>query len=156
MALVQNSYLYHTRLDLPEFIEPGALTHMAENTIALLNYLTSNETTLGKSGKPLPLAGTSDTIFFSALGGHIFVMYSRLQATALYTTLSALSAIVVTNRVDWSRKGVYLAGLAGVMASFLGALVAANLCAFLTGVVMNKSLTWCVPPSAFNPPLAAC
>lgn len=50
---------------------------------------------------------------------------------------------MVTNRVDWNRKGVYLAGFAGVLASFLGALIAANLAAFVTGVVMNKSLTWC-------------
>lgn len=93
MALVQNSYLYHTRLDLPEYIEPGALTHMAENTLALLEYLTGNETTLGKSGKPLPLAETSATIFFSGLGGHLFVVYSRAQATLIYGTLSALAAV---------------------------------------------------------------
>ncbi|KAL8286292.1 hypothetical protein RQP46_004780 [Phenoliferia psychrophenolica] len=142
MALVQNSYLYHTRLDLPEYIEPGALTHMAENTLALLTYLTSNETTLGKSGKPLPLAAPSETIFFSGLGGHLFVVYSRMQATAAYSILSALAAIVATDRIDWSRKNVYFAGILGVTASFLGALIAANLAAATTGLVMNKSLAW--------------
>lgn len=53
MALVQNSYLYHTRLDLPEFIEPGALQHMGENTLKLLEYLTSEETKMGnRKGAP--------------------------------------------------------------------------------------------------------
>jgi hypothetical protein len=81
MALVQNSYLYHTRLDLPEFIEPGALQHMGENTIALLNYLTSPETTMGNSptAEKLPQMATSSIIFFSGLGGHLFFVYSRAQ-----------------------------------------------------------------------------
>ncbi|KAK4701094.1 hypothetical protein P7C70_g5142, partial [Phenoliferia sp. Uapishka_3] len=133
--------------DLPEYIEPGALTHMGENTLALLTYLTSNETILGKSGKPLPLAKTADTIFFSALGGKIFVVYSRAQATIIYGVLSAMTAIVVMDRVDWKRRKVYVAALVGVSASFVGALLAANLAAFVTGYVMNKSLTWCVPLS---------
>ncbi|KAI5479232.1 endoplasmic reticulum metallopeptidase [Pseudohyphozyma bogoriensis] len=144
MAIVQGSYLYHTRLDMPEQIEAGALQHMGENTLALLNYLTSAETLMGNSPSavPLPLAHPSDTIFFSALGGKLFFIYSRAQATLLYGGMAAITAIVVSDRVDWSRKGVYIAGAVGVFGSFVGALVGANLAAFVTGVVMNKSLAW--------------
>lgn len=117
---------------------------MGENTLALLNYLTSPATSMGNSptATALPKAATSDTVFFSALAGHVFVVFTRAQGSLIYGTLSALSAIVVINRVDWSRKAVYLAGLLGVTASFLGALIGANLGAFATSVLLNKSLTW--------------
>lgn len=144
MALVQNSYLYHTRQDLPEKIEAGALQHMGDNVIALLEYLTSNLTAMGNSFNaiPLPKASTSATIFFSGLGGHLFIVYSRAQATMIYGAIVALSAIVIADRVDWTRKGVYLAGVVGIGGSFIGALVGANLAAFISGVVMQKTLTW--------------
>ncbi|KAM0755633.1 hypothetical protein T439DRAFT_320338 [Meredithblackwellia eburnea MCA 4105] len=144
MALVQNSYLYHTRLDLHEFIEPGALQHMGENTIALLEYLTSNATKLGNSPNAprLPHAASSETIYFSGLGGLLFVIYTKAQATVFYGTLAAISAILVSSRVDWKRRSLYLAGYIGIGASLVGALIGANLAAFAGAIVMNKSLTW--------------
>lgn len=144
MALVQDSYKYHTRLDVPENIEPGAIQHMGENTLALLEYLTSNETAMGNSmhAEALPAMPTSAMIYFSGLGGHLFIVYSRAQARVIYGALASIAVIVVSNRVDWSRRGVYIAGVFGVLGSLVGALLGANLAAFITGVVMNKTLTW--------------
>lgn len=150
MALVQNSYLYHTRQDIPEKIEAGAIQHMGENTLALLNYLTSSETTMGNSptAKSLPKISTSAVVYFSGLGGKLFLVYTRAEATLYYSILVAIVAIVVSDRVDWSRKALYLAGTMGIGASLIAALVGANLAAAITGVVMDKTLTWYVLPLA--------
>lgn len=144
MALVQNSYHYHTRLDSIEHLERGSLQHMGENTLALLEYLTSNETTLGKPNQsgPLPRVAPSSFIFASFLGGKVFVHYSRATASLLYGTLVAVSAIVVAHQVDWSRKSIYAIGVASVLLSFVSAGLAANLVAYLTGNLMNKSMVW--------------
>lgn len=147
MALVQNSYLYHTRLDLPQFIEPGAMQHMGENTLALLRYLTSNETSLGKGeeGKQgLALVKRGEMVYFSGLGGWLFLVYTRQEATRIYTLLATLAVVFVTARVDWNRKGVHLAGVASVGGSFVAALLGANVAAVVTSKVMGKSMTWCV------------
>ncbi|TFY75137.1 hypothetical protein EWM64_g8876, partial [Hericium alpestre] len=88
MAVVGNSYMYHTRKDLVENIQPGVAQHFAENIMALLQYLTSDES-------PLPSldAGYSkpSTVFFSHMG--TFFLYSYATARVLYA-LSALAAIV--------------------------------------------------------------
>lgn len=148
MALVQNSYLYHTRQDIPEKIEAGAIQHMGENTLALLNYLTSPETTMGNSptAQSLPKISTSAVVYFSGLGGKLFLVYTRAEATMYYSILVAIVAIVVSDRVDWSRKAVYLAGTMGIGASLIAALIGGNLAAAVTGVVMNKTLTWYISP----------
>ncbi|SCV68329.1 BQ2448_450 [Microbotryum intermedium] len=173
MALVQNSYLYHTRLDVPELIEPGALQHMGENTLALLEYLTSNETTMGNSptAKKLPrMKSAADMIFFSGLGGKIFIMYTRAQgassiesaagaghlvhnltnwselwassATAIYAVLAKLALIVIVDRLVRQRKRLYVLTTAGVGLSLLSAVIGSNLAAAATSIVMGKTMTW--------------
>ena len=163
MALVQNSYLYHTRLDLPEFIEPGAVQHMGENTIALLEYLVSNQTTLGADGVNLPKLKTGEMVYFSGLGGHLFLAYTRQQATVIYGVLASLAVVVVSARVDWARnKRVYALGVLSVGGSFIAAIGGANAAAVATAVVMGKSMTWfvfwsrlrsfsCRPPVSLTP-----
>ncbi|KDE09627.1 hypothetical protein MVLG_00034 [Microbotryum lychnidis-dioicae p1A1 Lamole] len=161
MALVQNSYLYHTRLDVPELIEPGALQHMGENTLALLEYLTSNETALGNSptAKKLPkMKSAADTIFFSSMGGKFFIMYSRAQATAIYAVLATLAFIVVSDRLVRQRKRLYVLTTAGVGLSLLAAILGSNLAAAATSIVMGKTMIWFSNESfavcLFGPPAA--
>ncbi|BGP44460.1 hypothetical protein JCM10450v2_000274 [Rhodotorula kratochvilovae] len=160
MALVQNSYRYHTTLDTVDAIETGALQHTGDNLIPLLEYLTSPETSMGNSPEStpiLPSAPTSHTIFFSALGGKLFIVYSRATATLLYSILAAVAAIVVTDRVDWARqKKAYILGTVGVLGGLVSAIVGANLVALLTSVVMSKSMSWfsneAYPLFLFGPP----
>ncbi|GJN92127.1 hypothetical protein Rhopal_005157-T1 [Rhodotorula paludigena] len=160
MAIVQNSYRYHTTLDTVDAIEPGSLQHTGENVIPLLEYLTSPETTLGNSPNAtpnLPSAPTSHTVFFSALGGKVFVVYSRATATLLYGILAALTAVVVTDRVEWSQhKKAYVLSTVGAFGGLVSAIVGANLVAFLTSFVMGKSMSWfrneSYPLYLFGPP----
>ncbi|BGP28517.1 hypothetical protein JCM10296v2_000252 [Rhodotorula toruloides] len=160
MALVQNSYRYHTMLDTADAIEPGAVQHMGDNVLALLEYLTSPETTMGNSAQPtpvLPRAPTSHTIFFSALGGKVFIVYSRATATVLYGILAALVAVVVTDRVDWAKeKKVYILSVVGVLGGLLSSIVGANLAAAALSLGIGKSMTWFrnenYPLLVFGPP----
>ncbi|KAG8709665.1 hypothetical protein FRC11_005312, partial [Ceratobasidium sp. 423] len=86
MAIVGNSYLYHTRRDLVENIEPGAAQHMAENTLALLTHLSS-------SASPIPTLQTytpPTTAYFSLLSRYFF-SYHFSTAQQLYTATLFLS-----------------------------------------------------------------
>lgn len=146
LTLALRGQFYHTRQDVPEQIEAGALQHMGDNTLAMLEYLTSPDTAMGNSmtARPLPKQETWDTIYFSGLGGALFLVYTREQATVIYGVLASITAVVVADRVDWSRKKVYAIGALGAGWTFVGALVGSNLVAFVTGVVMEKPLAWYV------------
>ncbi len=143
---------------MPTEIEPGALTHTGHNLLALLEYLTSNQTTLGNSpdAKPLPFSPPSALVFWTGLGGHIMFVYTRLQATAAYSTLAAIGAVVVADRADGAHKSVYLLAVVGVFVSFVSALVGANAVALFISLVMDKSMTWfrheAWPILIFGPP----
>jgi len=158
MALVQDSYKYHTRLDIPSEIEPGALQHMGENTLAILEYLTSNQTTLGNSpgAQPLPFSPASAVVFFTGLGGRLMLVYTRAQATAAYGAIASVAAVVVADRVDFADGKIYLATLVGVFVSFVSALIGANAVALGISLGMNKSMTWfrneAWPILIFGPP----
>ncbi|GAA5907624.1 hypothetical protein JCM6882_004426, partial [Rhodosporidiobolus microsporus] len=153
---------YHTALDVPSAIQPGVIQHMGLNTLALLNYFTSPLTTLGNSptgaATPnLPHSAPGETVFFSALGGRVFVVYSRAQATVLYGILAALVAVVVTDRVDWrTEKKAYALGTFGVVASLVAALVGANAAAAVLSGLMGKGMSWfrneTYPLLVFGPP----
>ena len=39
MAVVGSSYLYHTRRDVPSYVERGVLQHFGENTLSLIESL---------------------------------------------------------------------------------------------------------------------
>ncbi|THH28363.1 hypothetical protein EUX98_g5818 [Antrodiella citrinella] len=146
MAVIGNSYLYHTRLDLVENIEAGVAQHMAENALALLQYLSSSESPI-----PTLTAGYTrpTTVFFYAY--HYFFIYSFATAKIMYSLLLVASVVLV--RATWVQPapalrkagGVVsqnLRGLSAHLLGFVGALVGANVVAFLMTGVLNKSMSW--------------
>ncbi|KAI0046019.1 hypothetical protein FA95DRAFT_1680074 [Auriscalpium vulgare] len=151
LAVVGNSYLYHTRKDLVEHIQPGVAQHMADNTLALLHYLS-------EEGSPLPslTAGyhKPSTVFFTHLGQ--FFLYSANTAKVLYGVLAAASLLFVryTYRDPWAalkkanptnHYGVWTAQFNGVYAvsvGFLGALLATNGLAAFMHRVLDKNMSW--------------
>ena len=119
---------------------------MAENTLALLQYLSSD-------GSPLPslTSGYSkpNTVFYQVLSH--FVVYSFKTAIILYVALLSTSILFVTLRFsDWTagpRQGngiisEHLKGVAIITCSFLGAVIGANVLAFVMATVLNKPLSW--------------
>ncbi|KAI0630537.1 hypothetical protein C8Q77DRAFT_1211545 [Trametes polyzona] len=146
MAVVGNSYLYHMRKDLVENIEAGVAQHMAENVLALLLHLTSDES-------PLPelAAGYTrpQTVFYEYFG--FFLVYSFATAKVLYSV--AFVAALIVARVTYvdpapalkkgtSFLGDQAKGIAAVSASFLGAVIGANVVALLMDKVLGKSFSW--------------
>ncbi|KAG1897160.1 uncharacterized protein F5891DRAFT_1050672 [Suillus fuscotomentosus] len=138
MAVVGNSYLYHMRGDLVENIEAGVAQHMAENTFALIEHLTS-------PASPLPgLAsgyGRPRTVFFTYLG--VFFVYSFRTAKVLYSLLFIASCVLVRSASGPSARGVTMAkALFSVVLGGLGALVGANAVAFMMQQVLGRGMSW--------------
>ncbi|KZT56782.1 hypothetical protein CALCODRAFT_470601 [Calocera cornea HHB12733] len=135
MAIVGNSYLYHTRKDLVENIQPGVAQHMAENVLALLTHLTSADS-------PLPHLTEYKrpaTVYYSLLNS-FFISYSYDLALLMSASLLfwALTLALVTTR-DWT---VVPRAWAGILGGLLGALGSANAVAFLFSHVLGKPLSW--------------
>ncbi|KAF8736403.1 peptidase M28 family, partial [Rhizoctonia solani] len=130
MAIVGNSYLYHTRRDTVENIEPGVAQHMAENTLALLTYLSS-------SASPLPTLQSYSppkTAYFSLLSRYFF-SYHFSTAQRLYTATFLLSLPLFR----FSR--LHAQSVVGVPVSLIFGLVSANVFAALMSS-MGQGMKW--------------
>ncbi|KAF8937680.1 hypothetical protein EDD21DRAFT_334948 [Dissophora ornata] len=131
MAVYKNSYLYHTHLDLNEFMEPGLPQHMGENTLALVKHL----------GDEVDLTGgrfehTSEVVFYDVLG-FFFVAYSLDTAIKSHLVIGALALVALA--IGASRPSVK--SVTSVLVSLIAALVAPNLVALLL-VAVGKPMQW--------------
>ncbi|PLW33163.1 hypothetical protein PCANC_11091 [Puccinia coronata f. sp. avenae] len=153
MAIMQNSYLYHSSQDIPSKIEPGAVQHMGENTMALLKHLTSSAADLTHI-KP-----ASTTVFFSGLGGLIFIMYSKTKALRVYTSLFVAGMTLITRNVKSKHYSIYFFGFLAAIGSLLGFVIGSNVVAFIMSIVLGKPLSWyryeSFPILLFGPPALA-
>ncbi|KAG8221188.1 hypothetical protein J3R82DRAFT_2753 [Butyriboletus roseoflavus] len=133
MAIVGNSYMYHMRGDLVENIEPGVAQHMADNSLALLRFLSSD-------ASPIPRLehgfARPRTVFFSNFG--LFIVYSFTKAKIMYVTLFATSFYLVRTT---GVKRVWTA-LGAVVSAFVGAVIGANGVAFVMNNVLRKGMSW--------------
>jgi hypothetical protein len=109
---------------------------MGMNTLALLEHLTSSDADLSK------IHHSHDTVFFSALGGLVFVMTSQATAAKGYYALATLVAVFVANKMKHCRPAAYVAATLGVGASFLGGVIAANVVALIADFGFGKPLSW--------------
>lgn len=119
--------------DLVENIQPGVAQHMADNSLALLRFLSSD-------ASPIPRLehgfARPRTVFFSNLG--LFLVYSFTTAKIMYVTLLGASFYLV-----WTTgvKRVWTA-FGAVVAAFVGALIGANGVAFVMSNVLHKGMSW--------------
>ena len=119
--------------DLVENIQPGVAQHMADNSLALLRFLSSD-------ASPVPRLehgfSRPRTVFFSNLD--FFVMYSFTTAKIMYVTLFGASLYLV-----WTTgvKRVWTA-LGAVVSAFIGALIGANGVAFVMTNILHKGMSW--------------
>ncbi|KAK7456416.1 hypothetical protein VKT23_010664 [Stygiomarasmius scandens] len=163
IAVVGNSYLYHMRKDLVENIQPGVAQNMGENTLALLQHLSSDPDVL-----PSLIGGYTKptTVYYSLLG--FFFLYSFSTAEVMHTVLlSACSALVswvcmaplpsgqksrsktngnaVGSRIastDGLSVKELLRGAAAAVLGFVGALGGANVVAVIMAKVLGKGMSW--------------
>lgn len=124
----------HTTKDTVDRLQPGSLTNMGENLIALLRETTGPDSPL-RDIEPF-----LSTVYFSILGRY-FIRYPAAKATLWY---SAHLVIFVSylmrfeKRNQWSSR---LVALAGVPLTFIAAIASANLVAlFMT--LCNRSMSW--------------
>ncbi|KAG0076533.1 hypothetical protein BGZ92_002373 [Podila epicladia] len=89
MAVYKNSYLYHTHLDLDEFMEAGLPQHMGENALALATYLTEEANLVN-------LERTSSIVFFDVFG-LFFVSYSWTAAIRSHLLIGGLALFTVAS-----------------------------------------------------------
>ncbi|KAG8993048.1 hypothetical protein FRB94_011080 [Tulasnella sp. JGI-2019a] len=141
MALVGDSYLYHTRKDLVKNIQRGAAQHFAENVFAITNHLTSSR------ASPLPKLAKSFTppnsVYFSLLGTY-FVHYTTETAWTILVSIVAISVVILgltTERTEESLRTFLMAGL-GVLGSIVGAVVFASLTASIMVKVFGAGMSW--------------
>ncbi|KAF9990085.1 hypothetical protein BGZ75_003632 [Mortierella antarctica] len=115
MAVYKNSYLYHTHLDLDEFMEAGLPQHMGENALALATYLTEEANLVN-------LERTSSVVFFDIFG-LFFVSYSWTTAMRSHILIGGLALITMMTRS--SRPTVRSSF--SILLSFVAALLLPNL-----------------------------
>ncbi|KFH73964.1 hypothetical protein MVEG_01177 [Podila verticillata NRRL 6337] len=114
MAVYKNSYLYHTHLDLDEFMEAGLPQHMGENVLALATYLTEEANLVN-------LERTSSVVFFDVFG-LFFVSYSWTAAIRSHLLIGGLALFTVASGA--SRPTVR--GTLSILFSFIAALMMPN------------------------------
>ncbi|KAG0048550.1 hypothetical protein BGZ83_006513 [Gryganskiella cystojenkinii] len=114
MAVYKNSYLYHTHLDLDEFMEAGLPQHMGENALALATYLT-------ETANLVNLERTSSVVFFDVFG-QFFVSYSWTTAIRAHVLIGGLALFTMVTRT--SRPS--LRSTVSILLSFMVALLLPN------------------------------
>ncbi|KAF9428134.1 hypothetical protein BGZ94_003292 [Podila epigama] len=114
MAVYKNSYLYHTHLDLDEYMEAGLPQHMGENTLALAMHLTENADLSG-------LESTSSVVFFDVFG-KFFVSYDWSTAIRIHVVVCGLAALAIVFQA--SRPTIR--ATASILLSFVVALILPN------------------------------
>ena len=119
---------------------------MADNALALLQYLTSPES-------PLPSLDTGytkpQTVFFSIFGFFFRYSFQTARITYFVFFITSLGFVKLTyvdpapalkkGRAMWQEQ---LRGIAAVTAAPIGALVGANTVAYIMTKVFNKGMGW--------------
>ncbi|KAG0099208.1 hypothetical protein BGZ93_008692 [Podila epicladia] len=129
MAVYKNSYLYHTHLDLDEYMEAGLPQHMGENTLALATYLSEKADLSG-------LESTSSVVFFDLFGKY-FVSYSWTTAIRIHLVVMGVAVLAVITQA--SRPTVR--ATFSILLSFIAALILPNLSVILLQSV-GKPMQW--------------
>ncbi|CAO3571190.1 unnamed protein product [Mortierella alpina] len=129
MAVYKNSYLYHTHLDLDEFMEAGLPQHMGENTLALATFLT-------EKADLVDLESTTSVVFFDVFG-QFFVSYSWSTALRIHLVVGGLALLSIVS----SASRPTLRATVSILLSFVAALVLPNLSViFLQS--LGKPMQW--------------
>jgi Peptidase family M28 len=85
-AIYQNSYQYHTNLDVIENIELGTIQHFGDNILKIVESLTTNSEEWG-------LENDSSMIYYDYLGW-VFVHYTQSEAMILHSIIALVAVLV--------------------------------------------------------------
>ncbi|CAD6900594.1 unnamed protein product [Tilletia controversa] len=143
MAIIGNSYLYHTRKDIPANVEPGVLQHFGENTLAIVNYLvTSPESQLATNRA---FTKSESPVYFSLMG-QVFIYLDNVTFRKLVHGLVAVLAAQILYAVRAERhldslRATVIATL-GIYANFIAGALLSNVVAFVLSTVLGAGMSW--------------
>ncbi|GAC98044.1 hypothetical protein PHSY_005632 [Pseudozyma hubeiensis SY62] len=146
MALVGNSYLYHTRKDIPQYLQPGATQHFGENTLAIIEHLCLKDKsqTLLRTIEPHQTRHTLP-IYFS-IASRFFVHIQNKAFKSIVMGLSAfinfqLSTVVRSESAIGALNLTILSALSAIV-SIVGAVLGANVVAVIMTRLLGKGMSW--------------
>ncbi|KAG8933727.1 hypothetical protein FRC01_007444 [Tulasnella sp. 417] len=141
MAVVGDSYLYHTRKDLVKNIQPGVAQHFAENVMAIVKHLTSP---LGAT-HVLPSLAREVTpptsIYFSVVGKYFF-LYSTQTAWKVLFVVVLASASLLAGTTDPDLRRTIWKATGGVLSSLVGAALGAGVAASIMAKILEAGMSW--------------
>ena len=145
MAIVGNSYLYHTRKDIPTYLEPGATQHFGENVLAIIEHLCLNPNQHGSLPKIRKRGRASLPIYFT-IAGRYFVLISGKAFKSVVLASSAfvnfqMSAVTRADKHLGATK-LTLLSIVGAAASLIAGVVGANVVALFMVHVAGKGMSW--------------
>ncbi len=160
MAIVGNSYLYHTRLDVAENVERGVLQHFGENVLSIVRYLVTDEksslaNTRQGNRRELPIYFSIASRFFVLIPAALF------RTMSLGVTAFGNFQLQAVNRMEkhFNVLGAISAAFLGTVASLIGAVIGTNVVALIMSKVIGKSLSWYtrewLPLVLYGPPAIA-
>ena len=146
MALVGNSYFYHTRKDVPAYLEPGATQHFGENTLAIIEHLCLNNHSVDLLRGIQPHQSRHTLPIYFSIAGRYFVLISNKAFKSIVMGLSAfinfqLSSIVRSEAGIGALNLTILSAVSAIF-SILGAVLGANLVAVIMTKVLGKGMSW--------------
>lgn len=146
MALVGNSYFYHTRKDIPQYLEPGATQHFGENTLAIIEHLCLKEESKELLRTIQPRQTRHSLPIYFSVAGRYFILLQNKAFKSIVMGLSAfinfqLSSIVRAEKDIGALNLVLLSSLSAVF-SIVGAALGANVVAVIMAKVLGRGMSW--------------
>lgn len=143
IAVIGNSYLYHTRLDVTSALEPGMLQHFGENILAITDFLVTSPESKLAINEPFPQK--SPPIYFS-IAGRFFVLFSAKGFRTMVMAMCALYNFLLTTfgKADkaFNAPRHILLSFVFTFGSLLAALISVNVVALVMTQVVGKPLSW--------------
>jgi hypothetical protein len=124
---------------------------MGENTLALLHFLSSEESPLPN----LTSGYTPPTTVYLTLGGKFF-MYSFATAKLMYCAFFVATLLFIRLSASGGEGAGIAVGVMAVVTGVLGTIVIPNVVAFIMNKLLNKGMSWFSSPFAplvlYGPP----
>ena len=132
---------------------------MADNTLALLKFLSSEESTLPSLHGRIP--GQVPSSVYFAIVGRYFFLYSAATAKAMSLALLLLSSVLARSALPpgVSVTDVVFKGFYAIISAVVGAVIGANIVALCMDRLLHRALSWfsheAAPVLLFGPPALA-
>lgn len=145
MAVIGNSYFYHTRKDIPEYLGRGVAQHFGENVLAIVDYLATDPSSPLPKIQPRKTPRSAAPVYFSLLGTFFFVI-SPQAFKAVSMGMSAFANFQLQSSVRAEKHFGALKATAlsivGAIGGMIASLASSNLVALVMTKVLGKPLSW--------------